>query len=409
MPIPLGPLVGIAGAAGLGANPFVQSIVRRPTLAWDNARTRWQNMAEMGGSLPQRAEAFLTPNRFADGDLFYHTRPTNVAGVNNFTPQPTSDTDGGGGDVVGGGVAPQWVTMAGQTYNLSDPNDRIRYFSDRMRILETQRDQYILDLETQIGRSITDAELQRDSGLASISQDIADTEMAAANFVRDYTAQVNRFGDEKAVGDVRRQQAFSALSPNAFQSAQASSQGFANQQFLQGLGEMAAGAAENVGADFLADPTDFNRLGTDTVLGRQRANLFADRENVGTQYNRFVQDRQEQLLRGRQEAQDRVTQGAEDLTGTFAPINMAQGLDPFRYNRFAFNPATLGQADLSRFTPFTNFQGTAPREVQGGTGFVPRTGRNLFTDTTPLENFLGQNRLTDTDRDFLRNYLLGRG
>lgn len=327
-----------------------------------NAKRRQLNAQSAGLNPIGQLGAFFTPNRTERGNELFHGV---VSAANNIPygperPEDTANLDDDSGGGSGGGYRPDMVEYppdSGFFYDLNNPAQRVQFFKRRLE----------------------DLNLERDRGFSGVDTDIADTETAAADWVSNYFRDINEMGEGKTLGDVNRANFFAQLSPNAFQSSQATSGEFANQKYLESLADAATQAQRTVGSEFLDDPTDFDRLGADSDFGRARANLFIDRDAIGRQYNDF-------------------------LSGINQQTNPAT--DPFRFERERKGMPQPGAVNLSGATPFTNFQ--APSQVM-----QPRqrmTVGNMFGGSggQNLDSFLGRNAPQQRDIDYLRNYLLGR-
>lgn len=419
---------------GLFGRVTPQSIgnaLRNPGLAAGNVVNRFSELGGGTTSALNRIRYAITPQTAAaqmrqEGEQYLNQqfpegyefslegRPQSlVSGVSQQQVQQAPEQSPAGESPIspnyfspGTGGETNYVLMNGQVYDLNNATDRQRYLTDRMGLLVAERDNYLADLQTRLGRELSDAERSRDINLASLDQDIADTETEARNYVKEYGRTVKEFGEGKALGDVNRQFRFAQLSPNAFQSSEATSANYANDQYLRGLSDLAAGAEETVGGQYLANPEDIAQLGASSVLGRQRANLFADRNRIGEEFNRYLTDQQRALEQGTTQANEYVTSQADNLTGQLVGIGGIGQLPRYQAARNAFAPAQTNMANLSAYTPFTNFS-AVPAGVQPGAGFTPRRTSG-FSENTGIDTYLGSTQLNTKDKDILRKYLLGQ-
>jgi hypothetical protein len=266
----------------------------------------------------------------------------------------------------------------GRTYNLDDQNERNQFFNDKLTLLTQARDE-----EISKGRKTSD------QNLAQIDQEIQDTFSQAKTYAQEYQQNVNEFGEGFNVGNVKRQQMFAGLSPNAFQSSQGTSQAFAEGKYLEGLGQMAQEAQGNVGNAFLQNPNDINALGESTIYGRNIGQLQGQKVDVANAFNDYLNKTQ----------QDVYSQAA-DIS------NQLSTNKPFTFNRSQIAAPTAGKADLTPYTPYTGFQ-------QGNVN-IPLTQStkvytpNAFTEQTPIDAFLGRNQLSGKQKDYLKSYLLAK-
>ena len=318
---------------------------------------------------------------------------TNPQGTTNGMANDYQTLFGTNGEVIG-------------NYNLANSADRQRYFNDKSGYLTTIRDKYISDLQTNTTKGLGEAKLSSDKTLAAIDQDLADLQTEAKNYVQGYYKRVNEFGDQKNMGDINRQQFFTKLSPNAFQSSQGTSQEYANKKYTEGLGDFANEANTNVGNAFLANPNDMNTLDAGSTFGRNRTSLVGQQNDTKKQYNDYVTTANENLTAGVQGANDNFNTQVGQVANAFSIPNKVQGLDPFQYTRSSIPQAKASTADMSSYQPFTNFAN--PGQTFTPSGVTIARTPNAFNDQTPLDNFLGKNVVQDDQKDYLRKYLLGK-
>jgi hypothetical protein len=171
------------------------------------------------------------------------------------------------------------------------------------------------------------------------------------------------------------------LSPNAFQSSQATSSDFQNQNYLKALGEKVKEADYNVGNAFLQGGELSGAYGTN--VGR----LKTQKTDAANAFNNFMQETNESV----NASKDEIASGLGSSSAyKYARTNIAA-------------PETM-KADTSFFTPFA-VNGQEVNNMATGTGFKPN---NAFSQGTPLEGYLGKSKLGKKDQDFLRNYLLSK-
>lgn len=307
----------------------------------------------------------VAENNAAGGQVLGATTASPQVGGDQSTQSLASIAGGnafsdGGSSSTGDGYQPQLVEYppgSGYYYDMNNETERGSFFTSRTN----------------------DLVAERDKNLADIQQQIADLQTQAKDYVTNWHQQVQGLTGAKGAGDLSRINTFSAASPNAFQSSEGTSYDMANKNYLQGIGDAALQANEAVGSAFAGNPTDASTIGSDTTFGRGFSALNAGINDVGTQYN-------------------------QQLAGINQQNNPST--DPFRFERAANNIPNPAAVDLSGVTPFVNFTSPAP-ETSPGAGFTPNTP-NAFNANTPLDPFLGGTNLNQPDKDFLRNYLLGK-
>ena len=306
--------------------------------------------------------------------------PTSTTGQDTTNTKKTSGGTGGTGGTTLGSTD-LYNKYTGQTtrYNLNDPAQKQALYNEKLSILTQDRETALAE-----GKKTSDRQI------LEIDNEIKKTYDEAKAYVEDYTKNVNEFGDQYQLGNVKRGQFFAGLSPNAFQSSQGTSQAFAENKYLQGLGDYAKEAMGNVGQQFLAHSKDENAanyLDANSIYGQNVANLQQNRANIGDEYNKFFQSSQQQ-----------VGQGAADTS------NALSGVGSYNY---AANPVAKQSAqkvDTSAYSPYTTFM-QAGQQVPVGSGQTMSYSKPQFTPGTPLESFLGQNVISQKGKDYIAAYL----
>jgi len=342
-------------------------------------------------------------------------------------PEPQSyfsmgDTGGGGGGGVATGdlggesvpeAAPvyqpdfQVAPWNGMQYDLNDPTQRQNYYQSRIDYLSGERNKYITESETALNRSLSDAEKAADQNIATIDQDIADTEKEAGDYAREYFKNIQSLAEGKRMGDARRQQYYSGLSPNAYQSSLGTSSEYANEKYAEGLGEYAQGANEAVGSAYLQNPNDPNALGANTLYGRQRGTLMNEKSELGRKFNVFSEDIAKQKQKAVETAQNYFTQEGANLQNQLSPISYQQTGSPFSFARQNLQDIKTPTIDTSNQRKFTEFQTPQQYEsTQPGTNFMPMRS-SVFSQQEPIETYLGKTKVTPDEDKALRKYLFG--
>lgn len=352
-----------------------------PGLVESQARNDFQSYMNTGGNravdLPRVGGKIDSKQSVASG------------GGTTYQPQPTTLFDQDGNPIG--------------TYDLANPNDRLRYYTDKKSILEKIRDEQIAQYNKDATNAFSEAKLTTEKNISEIDQQLSDLETEAKNYVTDYNKQVNAFTDTKALGDVNRQQFFTKLSPNAYQSSQGTSQQYAENQYVQGLGDMATQARDTVGGDYLATG-DVNTLDPNSTFGRTRTTLKNQKQDVQSSYNAYLTNASDSLNKNIKSTNQYVTSNLNTMANQFSPTDKSQGIDPFRYNRVAVNTPSVSNTDLSSYTPYVGFNGSP---VTASTAAPVKTV-NAFSSTTPIDAYLGKTKLDTNSKDRLRAYLLGK-
>ena len=275
---------------------------------------------------------------------------------------------------------PEYVSMfvngQMQQYNLADPNDRVRFYDDKLSLLTQMKEE-----------ALAKSGGVFDQNMADIQQEIIDTQKAAKDYIASYEKGVAEFGENYGLGNVKRGQFFAGISPNAFQSSQGTSALYGQNKYIEGLGEMARGAQKAVGEGFMANPSNFGAIGEGSTFGRTIGGLGREKANLQSGFQDYVRSLNQNI--------------AEQAASTGTDLSKANAFD---FSRTRTGVPQVEQTDLSAYTPFTQFTGQAAK-----TNVMPKiyTG-NAFSETG-LDAFLGRTKLNKPQSDLLRNYLLARG
>lgn len=350
-----------------------------------------QDYQAAGGQLPagvQLQNGTTTPSTNPNNPPILG--PAIPAGFGQTQPTQPVQTGGSTGGSASGGTTPVLgsttfynpYTGKTTTYNLDDPTQAGAFYNDKLSALQSKRDE-----EVSKGKKSSDKQI------ADLNTQLNDTYQEAKGYVDTYLTNVNEFGDQYQMGNVKRQQFFAGLSPNAFQSSQGTSQDFAQNKYIEGLGAYAKEANQNVGSAFLANAQanpntpDYSTLDTNSAFGRNVAGIKGAQQDIATAFNDFVT-----------QANQNVNQQAADTSTSLKAIDQyGKTVDPLA-------KATLNQVNNSAITPYTTFQqGGAQAPVQGT---APVTyGTTPINTQAPLDQFLGTNRLSSASKDYLSSWL----
>jgi hypothetical protein len=266
------------------------------------------------------------------------------------------------------------------------------------------RDAYLAQIRQAAQTQGSQGALQYAQQLQELDQAIADNLSEAQGYVQSYNKNINAFRDSKDLGDVNRQGYFSGLSPNAFQSSQATSQDFANNKYAEGLGDYFSQAEDAVGSGFLSNPNDASQLSATSQFGRQRAGIGQDRSGLESSYNAFTGGLQDYIASAENGANAYIASGGQGNIGEYGQPGS------FNYVPGQRKQVTPGQVDLSGITPYTSFQSlsSVPQSGGGGYGKVLNP-TNPFKDQSTVDQYLGKTNtgLNQGGIDYLKKYLAG--
>lgn len=281
------------------------------------------------------------------------------------------------------------VTYLGQSYDQSDPAQAQALLAAKQSTLGGQRDQQISQINRSLQNNLTDAGQQNAFNLAGLNQNATDYGRGLANNIVD-------LGQGHDIGTVNNQQKFSGLSPNAFQSGQATSEQYGNDQYSKGLTQLHQNAAETVGDNYLGT----GQIDPNSTIGRQQSSL-------SSQYNRFLGDAQNSAQLGIQNANNAYNTGVDQNASNLQALYNYSGSPQFNYQSQGYNPNALPNVDVSQYTPYANSsqlsqspqaQASSPATWTGsGNPFSGLLGYNSnTTQSNYLNAFLGKNPATAT-------------
>ena len=285
-----------------------------------------------------------------------YTSPSETTGINSFTPKSTSSY-----------YTPP-TTYLGKVYDQSDPAQVQALLEAKQQNLGGQRDQQIGQINRSLDNNLQDAALQQGNKLGELN-------LNAAQYGRSLLSNINNLGQGHDLGLINNQQQFSSLSPNAFQSAQGTSQQFANDQFAKGTNELHQGQLETVGGDYLRNGT----ISDNSVIGSKISALNG-------QYNRFTDDARNSAQLGIQGANNAYGSGMDQNLSNIQSLYNYAGLPQFKYDNQQYNPNALPGVDISKYTPYSNSAQLGKSPQAQGTNPAQWTG-----SSNPYSALLGYN------------------
>lgn len=270
-----------------------------------------------------------------------NTMATTDPGGSNAAGQygPNQVTQGapptGTGGVTSYGNVPKFqaglpVTYLGQTYDLNDPDQRQQYYQAVDQNVGAQRDQQLSGL---------DRSIQESTG--QLNQGISNTNQGAGNYARTFLENLFDLGQNHDVGQVNNSQKFAGLGPNAFQSSQATTGDYGDQQYNRGLNDLGTQLQQSVGGDYL----NGGAIDPNSGFGQQL-----------TGYNQQLGDLSYQGGQQRQNINNAYHQALDQASSGLQVSDVYQGMNPFKYNTQTYNPYQSSNLNLGQYTPYTNYQ-----------------------------------------------------
>jgi hypothetical protein len=173
-------------------------------------------------------------------------------------------------------------------------------------------------------------------------------------------------------------------------------------------GDLALQADQTVGGSYLGG----GGFGSNSQFGKNQTQLNTSRGDLGNSYDSYIK----QVGDTTKSAYDQAGQYYNDNLGStqtqLGGIDTQQGMNPFRYGFTASTtPINTPKVDVSKYTPFTNFQSLtgAPQTATGGYT-TPKAGANPFSGGSTVDTYLGRTASTlgASQKDYLSKYLLGK-
>ena len=273
------------------------------------------------------------------------------------------------------------VTYLGQSYDQNDPAQAAALLAAKQSTLGGQRDQQISQIQRQLQESLDQAGLQQGQQLGTFNQNAADYGRSLANNIVD-------LGQGHDIGQINSQQQFAGLSPNAFQSGQATSQQYGNDQYEKGKNQLHQNQMETVGGDYLTNGT----IDPNSTIGKQIAGL-------NQQYNMFTGDARNNAQLGIQNANNAYGTGMDqNLSNLQALYNYAGKQFNYQGDN-SYNPNSLPNVDISQFTPYANSSQLANSPQSKQSNPATWTG-----SSNPFSGLLGYNP-TGSQSNYLNAFL----
>lgn len=243
-------------------------------------------------------------------------------------PAPTTLAAPTGGG-TGGTATPKdpndYFSYKGVTYDKANPTSMNNFFGVRNGDYSTQLNDANSQLDYQAGQDMSAYGRQMGDQLNSFNKSLD-----LFNTGKDeYTKQLSQLYEGFGQGNVNRQNYFSQLSPDTYQSGQGSSSDYANTKYQQGYGE------------------------TNQARNDWKGSLDQGVSRLGTDYNNWMSDYQRSLSNQKNTNQDTYNSNRDTLNTS--ALALGNGISKQGFTPLA--DINQSQVDLSAYTPYTNFQG----------------------------------------------------
>lgn len=323
--------------------------------SWNGQTPQFNAVAPYGAHpTAQQSQDILSNPQLSSPNATTHADiPAVTAGPTNpFTTPTTPSTP-----ASGPGSSSYYLhntTINGQTYNLADPAQMEAARQAQLQNLGGSRDTAIRQLQQGIQNNLQGATLTHGQALGTYNQNATDFGRTLANNVVD-------LGQNYDLGQVNNQQHFAGLSPNAFQSSQATSQQYGTDQYNKGLTTLKQQGDENVGSNYLTT----GQIDPNSAIGKM---IEAEKNS----YNVFTTGQNQGLQNGIQQANVAYQGGADQINTNLQNLAAYGGTQSPTYNPVNYNysgpsasslgsyqapsgnPYTAPQTDISQYTPYTS-------------------------------------------------------
>lgn len=254
-----------------------------------------------------------------------------------FTPTTSAAPTG---TTAGISTTPQIVYFNGVPYDINDPAIRQQLLQLRSQQADEYANRDISDYDKQVRDALEAARIQYGNQNNTIGEYLQDIGQNRINYTNDYNRNIKDLNQGYDLGTVNRTNYFNQLSPNAYQSSQADSQQFANNQRNQGLGDLQVAKTQY-----------------DSGLSRQENDINTQKKQLEDQYNKYINDTQDSLGRQEQSIRDYYNQQKDQYATDVAQANTKQNVNNFNAGQYvsAYNPLDTPTVDLGKYTQFTNF------------------------------------------------------
>lgn len=371
----------------------IRNILNKTGQAIDYYGNKYHNIfPELG--ISERLQAYGNNNTQETGDVQGAIPPDrNPYGpvYNGPFPQPTNLSNVPASGSSGSGTNNSNIQeVNGQYFDLSNPNDLQRFYdASNARYFEKSQQVY-QDFIKGIDRS--QSNLDYNTGL-SLKDLLAQRYKLRAD-KENYFATLEKNGQDfvtgKMLGDSNRQNYFSGLGANAFQSSQATSQDYADNQFARGLAEQ-----QKYGAD-ATNNFALQSSGYDT----QQANI---NRQAGQDYQDLADSRSTALMNRDNYFAENKNQLATGLANYSSDLGNKDYASKYKLQAYASPNAY--QPDYSQAKAYTNFQPAQQATTPNTPGYA---FSNLNpSQMTPQDEYFGY-KSSENDKKRINNYFAGR-
>jgi hypothetical protein len=311
------------------------------------------------------------------------------SGPIQYPKQGTTTSLGSFGTGTAPSTAQNIQVFNGRPYDFNNPTDRLAYFNDRTQAAQEAANQGLTQTQNQVKSALSSAADQYGLNYTTLQNNLANLNTTRDQYGRDYTNNIGNLNQNYDVGTVQRGQFYGAISPNAYQSSQDTSQQYANDLRLKGLGDLAQA-----------------KTTADTQFGQQQGTLTAQQQMLQNAYGQYIQDQQNNLASAQQYANNYVSQNKDQVASGLAAYSPGISAGSFgdKFHLQAYDPYTPSKIDIGQYTPYTDYNSLVsnnPLAVGSSKSIIPTP-----TVKDPLSQYLGITP-DQSQTNYLKQYLQG--
>lgn len=269
---------------------------------------------------------------------------------------------------------PQYIQLPnGQVFDVNDPAQREAFFIAKNALINAQIEEQYNLFNQQQDTALQEAARDYTRNLEATNYDLSQLGQEIEDYNRQNEQLIGDTRGSYGLGTARRQNLFAQASPLAYQSAQGTSQAYAQDQLNRALADVAR-ATEQTRQNYT----------------RQEGELTRQRGDLTTGYQGYLDRARQGLEQYRQALRDQAAGTRTELAGNLANLDVQQGINQFRYDKPTALPLEKIGVDLSPYSRYLNFSETqASPEYNYFNLFRPTIANRL----TPTEQWLGYNPL----------------
>lgn len=304
---------------------------RAAVRSMDPVNSNSQNTYDYG-YVPNIYDLGTDPSQYPNGAGPVPTGSVDSQIASDNTVQ-NQNTGGGAGTTT----TPNMQFWNGQMYDLNNQDQALAYTQAQDAFYGNAWNQYQTQSGDLLKSDLSTANRDYLAQRSAIQKSLTGVDTGEAQTLQDLQ-------EGYGLGTVNRQNYFGNLSPNAYQSAQGSSQAYS-------LGKLNEGSQQTTAA------ADLNRT-----------DLNATMADTGAAYNDYMSQRQTQEQQSLASQQQKINSARETGMTNFGNAAQTNGWD-----MNAFTPSidyAAPQVDMSKFTPYLNFQQLSQAPGQAAYGKV---------------------------------------